>query len=116
MAIQVVTIGVQELLEIINNERAGAYSSGYIKARKELEAVKAEPKFSELLKGVKELKNYLEYKGYWRGSINTLNKVAPQLLEEGDRNRHSLMFRCGCIDHAFKNGFRFQAWRKKIKQ
>jgi hypothetical protein len=113
MAIQVVTIGVQELLEIINNEREQAFSSGYVRARKELEAVKAEPKFNELLKGVKELKRYLEYKGYWTGSVNTLNKVAPQLLSDDDRKGHTLMFRCGCIDHAFKNGFRFLPWKKR---
>ena len=113
MTLQVVTLSVQELLDIINSEREGAYSSGYIKAKKELEAVKNEPKFNEVLKGVKELRRYLEYKGYWIGSVSTLNKVANQLLEEGDRNSYTLLFRCGCIDHAFKNGFRFAPWKKK---
>jgi hypothetical protein len=113
MAIQVITISVDELVGIINAERENAYSSGYIKAKKELEAVKAEPKFTELLKGVKELRQYLEYKGYWKGSVNTLNKIAPQLLEDGDKKGHTLFFRCTCIDHAFKNGFHFLPWKKK---
>lgn len=116
MAIQVITIGVQELVDIINSEREHAYSKGYIQAKKELEAIKTEPKFNELIKGVKELRRYLEYKGYWVGSVSTLNKVANQLLEKDDRKGHTLLFRCGCIDHAFKNGFRFKAWVKKNNQ
>jgi hypothetical protein len=113
MAIQILTIGVQELLEIINSERENAFCSGYVKAKKELDAIKTEPKFGELLKGVKELKSYLEYKAYWKGSINTLNKIAPQLLEGDDKKGHTLLFRCGCIDHAFRNGFHFEPWKKK---
>lgn len=114
---QVVTMSVEELMGLINKEREAAYSNGYLKARKELETVTNEPKFNELLKGAKELKSYLEYKGYWKGSINTLNKVASQLLEEGDKQGHILLFRCGCIDHAFQNGFRFsQVKNKKINK
>ena len=115
MALEIITISVQELVDIINVERENAYSSGYIKAKKELETIKAEPKFNELLRGVKELKRYLEYKGYWSGSLSTLSKVAPQLLEEGDKQGHGLVFRCGCINHAFKNGFRFIPLTKKQK-
>lgn len=92
MGIQIVTIEVSELLKLVNTERIDAYSSGYIKARKELDSIKAEPTFSELLKGVKELKSYLEHKGYWKGSINTLNKVAPQLLDGGEKKGHGLYF------------------------
>lgn len=116
MGIQIITIEVSELLGIINIERENAYSSGYIKAKKELESIKAEPKFSELLKGAKELKAYLEYKGYWKGSINTLNKIAPQLLEDEQKKGHILTFHCTCIDHAFRTGFQFQPWKKKVKR
>ena len=115
MAIQVVTVGLEELKELINVERESAYASGYLKAKKELEIVKAEPKFNEVLRGVKELKHYLEYKGYWSGSVNTLNKVAPQLLDEGDKQGHRLIFRRTCIDHAYANGFRFHPLRKSSK-
>jgi hypothetical protein len=109
MSLQIVTISVQDLLGIINNERESAYSNGYIKAKKELEleASKVVPKFNELLKGVKELRQYLVFKSYWTGSINTLNKVARQLLADGDMIGHCLVFRCTWIDHAFKGGFRF---------
>jgi hypothetical protein len=113
MAIQVVTISVEELLGIINVERESAYSNGYIKAKKEMETVKAEPKFTELLRGVKELRQYLMYKDYWAGSISTLSKTAPQLLAEGDRQGHGLIFRRTYIDHAFETGFRFTLPVKK---
>ncbi len=115
MAIQLVTISVQELLGIIDDERQNAYATGYVKAKKELEleAAKAHALFNELLKGVKELKRYLEYKAYWKGSINTLYKVAYQLVENDDHQGHGLMFRCTCIDYAFNNGFHFIPPKKK---
>lgn len=113
MAIQVVTISVEELLGIINCERENAYLNGYIKAKKELETIKAEPKFSELLRGVKELRQYLIYKGYWVGSVSTLSKTAPQLLTQGDRQGHGLIFRRTYIDHLFETGFRFALPVKK---
>jgi len=113
MPIQVITLETQELQGIISD----AYKEGYIKAQKEWVAEKAkqkeEPKFGEILRGVKELRQYLIYKEYWKGSVSTLSKVAPQLLEEGDKQGHGLIFRKGCIDHAFNNGFRFQSLNKK---
>lgn len=115
MVAYVVTISVQELMDRINKERADAYTSGYVQGRKEAakEAASREPEFTELIKGVKELKRYLEYKGYWKGSVNTLNKVAFQLLAEGDRHGHGLLFRRTYIDHTFANGFRFTPPPKK---
>lgn len=115
MSQEIVVLSKQEFSEIIRAERIEAYAAGYIKAKQEQEAVKAEPKFNEILRGVKELRMYLEYKGYWRGSINTLNKVAPQLLADGDRKGHGLIFRCTYIDHAFQNEFRFAQPEKKPK-
>jgi len=110
---EVVTIGLEKLMSIINTEREDAFANGYIKAKKELELVKTEPKFNEVLRGVKELKRYLEHKGYWFRSVNTLNKVAIQLLPDGEKQGHGLEFRCTCIDHAFANGFRFKKPVKK---
>jgi len=108
MTIQVVTISVQDLQGYI----AEAYKEGYVKAQREWEAEKAAaiatPKFNEILRGVKELRQYLMFKGYWSGSVSTLSKVAPQLLADGDKQGHGLIFRCGCIDHDFANGFRFK--------
>ncbi len=113
MSIQVITIGTQELQGIISD----AYKEGYIKAQREWVAENAarkeEPKFGEILRGVKELRQYLLYKEHWKGSISTLSKVAPQLLEEGDKQGHGLIFRKGCIDHAFINGFHFKPLSKK---
>jgi len=115
MTIQVVTLSVQELQGYVID----AYKEGYVKAQREWEAEKEaktkEPKFNEVLRGVKELRQYLIYKGYWGGSISTLSKVAPQLLTEGDKLGHGLIFRCGCIDHDFANGFRFKPLIKKQK-
>ena len=115
MTIQVVTLSVEELQEYITD----AYKEGYVKAQREWDAEKEakikEPTFNELLRGVKELRQYLIYKGYWVGSISTLSKVAPQLLAEGDKQGHSLIFRRGCIDHDFQNGFRFKPLIKKQK-
>ena len=116
MDIQVVTMPVQELLGIIKSERENAYAAGYVKAKAEIEQVKIEPKFKELLRGVKELREYLIYKGYWSGSISTLSKIAPQLLDEREKQGQRLIFRCGCIDHAFANGFRFKSPSKKPKK
>ena len=115
MTIQVVTLSVQELQGFV----ADAYKEGYIKAQREWEAEKAAekatPKFNEILRGVKELRQYLIYKEYWSGSVSTLSKVAPQLLTEGDKQGHGLIFRRGCIDHDFQNGFRFKPLPKKQK-
>jgi hypothetical protein len=116
MLVQVVTLGIQELQVII----ADSYKEGYLKASREWDAEKAakkeEPKFNELLRGVKELRHYLIYKNYWSGSISTLSKIAPQLVDEEDKEGYRLIFRCGCIDHAFKNGFRFKSPDKKCKK
>jgi len=113
MPIQIITLETQEFQGIITD----AYKEGYIKAQREWVAEKAaqkeEPKFGEILRGVKELRHYLIYKEYWNGSVSTLSKVAPQLLEEEDKQGHGLIFRKGCIDHAFTNGFRFQPLSKK---
>src|SRR5579862_474870 len=103
MTIQVVTLSTQELQSFV----ADAYMEGYLKAQREWVAEKAahkeEPKFGEIIRGVKELRQYLIYKGYWSGSVSTLSKVAPQLLAEGDRQGHGLIFRRTCIDHSFEN-------------
>lgn len=113
MPIQVITLGTQELQGIITD----AYKEGYIKAQREWVAEKAsqkeEPKFGEIIRGVKELRQYLIYKEYWNGSVSTLSKVAPQLVEEDDKQSHGLIFRRTCIDHSFGNGFRFQQPPKK---
>lgn len=115
MTIQVVTIGTQELQSIITD----AYKEGYIKAQQEWAAEKAaqeaEPKFGEIIRGCKELGQYLSYKEYWHGSLSTLSKVAPQLVAEGDKQGHGLIFRRTCIDHDFANGFRFVLPPKKPK-
>ncbi|MGP8214115.1 MAG: hypothetical protein ACLQQ4_00990 [Bacteroidia bacterium] len=55
----------------------------------------------------------MTYKGYFGGSVSTLSKVAPQLLDEGEKQGHGLIFRRLCIDHAFDNGFRFLSPKKK---
>ncbi|HTA27861.1 MAG TPA: hypothetical protein VK809_08730 [Bacteroidia bacterium] len=113
MTIQVVTIGTQDFQSIVTD----AYKEGYLKAQREWVAEKAaqkdEPKFGEILRGCKELLQYLTYKGYWRGSINTLNKYATQLVSEDDKKGFGLIFRRGCIDHDFENGFRFTVPLKK---
>ena len=113
MAIQVVTIDTQDFQSII----ADAYKEGYIKAQRDRAAEKAvqkeEPKFGEIIRGCKELRQYLIYKEYWSGSVSTLSKVAPQLLAEGDKQGHGLIFRRTCIDHSFANGFRFQSLPKR---
>ena len=113
MAIQVVTLTAPELQGIISD----AYREGYLKAQREWEleskSKQEEPKFGELIKGCKELHHYLQYKGYWKGSLSTLSKVAPQLLEKDDRQGHGLLFRRTCVDHAFKNGFRFKSPDRK---
>jgi hypothetical protein len=113
MSIQVVTLGTQELQCIISD----AYKDGYVKAQREWVAEKAkqkeEPKFGEILRGVKELRQYLMFKEYWKGSISTLSKVAPQLIEGDDKQGYGLIFRRTCIDYRFANGFRFQSLSKK---
>jgi len=113
MTIQVITIGTQELQGII----ADAYKEGYVKAQREWVVEKAaqkkEPKFGEILRGCKELRQYLVFKEYWNGSVNTLSKVAPQLVAEGDKVGHGLIFRRTYVDHAFVTGFRFQMPLKK---
>ena len=113
MAIQIVTVGTQELQDIITD----AYKEGYIKAQREWvaekEAHKEEPKFGEIIRGVKELRQYLIYKEYWSGSVSTLSKVAPQLIAEGDKQGHGLIFRRTYVDYSFKSGFRFQQPIKK---
>jgi len=115
MTIQVITIGTQELQSIISD----AYKEGYVKAQREWVAEKAaqkeEPKFGEIIRGCKELRQYLIYKEYWNGSISTLSKVAPQLVADGDKEGHGLIFRRTCIDHSFATGFRFQMLPKKPK-
>jgi hypothetical protein len=115
MTIQVVTLSTQELQGIVTD----AYKEGYIKAQREWVAEKAaqkdEPKFGEIIRGVKELRQYLIYKGFWSGSVSTLSKVAPQLLTEGDKQGHGLIFRRTCIDHDFEKGFRFKPISKKKK-
>jgi hypothetical protein len=115
MTIQVITIGAQELQSIISD----AYKEGYVKAQREWVAEKTaqkeEQKFGEIIRGCKELRQYLIYKAYWSGSISTLNKVAPQLVAEGDKYGHGLIFRRTYIDHEFANGFRFQKVPKKNK-
>jgi len=116
MSIQVITIDTHDFQSIITE----AYKEGYIKAQREWVAEKAakktEPIFKEIIRGCKELRQYLIYKGYWSGSISTLSKVAPQLLTEGDKQGFGLVFRRGCIDHDFENGFRFLPLPKKIKE
>jgi hypothetical protein len=107
MSLQIVTIDSQDFQNIITD----AYREGYLKAQREWAIEKAaqkeEPKFGEIIRGCKELWKYLTYKGYWSGSLNTLSKTAPQLLSEGDKQGFCLIFRRGCIDHAFETGFRF---------
>ena len=115
MSIQVVTLSVLEFQGVITD----AYKEGYIKAQREWVAEKAaqkdEPKFGEIIRGCKELRQYLIFKGYWSGSVSTLSKVAPQLLSDGDRQGFGLIFRRGCIDHAFATGFHFQTPDRKKK-
>jgi len=117
MTIQVVTLSVQDLQGIV----ADAYKEGYVKAQREWEAEKTtkkeEPKFNEILRGVKELNRYLAYKGYWVGSVNTLNKKTTQLRALGENQGRGLIFRKGEIDHAFETGFSFEPIAKKpLKQ
>ena len=112
--LQVLTISSPELQDIISE----AYKEGYLRAQQEFKekAIKEnEPKFGEILRGVKELCRYLHYKDYWKGTVSTLSKVAPQLLEDEEKLGHGLVFRRTCIDHAFEMGFRFQPWNKKDK-
>jgi len=113
MTIQVVTLSVQDLQGIV----ADAYKEGYVKAQREWEVEKAakkeEPKFNEVLRGVKELNQYLAYKGYWVGSVNTLNKKTVQLRALGENQGRGLVFRRGEIDHAFGTGFIFETIVKK---
>jgi hypothetical protein len=112
--LQVITISSPELQDIISQ----AYKEGYLKAQQEYKdkaAKENEPKFGEIIRGVKELCRYLYYKDYWKGTVSTLSKVAPQLLEEGEKQGHGLVFRRTCIDHAFERGFRFQPCNKKDK-
>lgn len=112
MTIQVITIGAEELQGIVTN----AYKEGYLKAQREWFAEKAaqkqEPKFGEIIRGVKELRQYLLYKEYWNGSASTLSKVAPQLVADGDKVGHGLIFRRTYIDHEFENGFHFKPLKK----
>jgi len=107
MALQVITIDTQDFQSIITD----AYREGFLKAQRDWAAEKAtqkeEPKFGEIIRGCKELRQYLIYKAYWSGSVSTLSKVAPQLVAEGDKYGHGLIFRRGCIDHAFATGFHF---------
>lgn len=116
MAIQVVTIDTQDFQSIITD----AYKEGYIKAQRDWAAEKAaqkeEQKFGEIIRGCKELRQYLMHKTYWVGSVSTLSKVAPQLLTDGDKLGHGLIFRRTCIDHAFANGFRFQTVKKTLNK
>jgi len=116
MAIQIITLGIEDIQGVL----ADAYKEGYIKAQREWEIEKAakkeEVKFSEIIRGVKELRQYLIHKSYWVGSVSTLSKVAPQLLLDGDRQGHSLIFRRTCIDHSFQQGFRFIQPPKKKQQ
>lgn len=113
MSIQVVTVGTQDFQSIIIE----AYKEGYLKAQHdwlaEQAARKEEPHFREIIRGCKELRQYLLYKEYWGGSLSTLSKVAPQLLAEGDRQGHGLIFRRAYIDHAFETGFHFIIPEKK---
>jgi hypothetical protein len=113
MTIQVVTLSIQEMSSYVTE----AYKEGYLKAQREWVAEKAaqkiEPIFKEIIRGCKELRQYLIYKGYWSGSVSTLSKCAPQLLSEGDKQSHGLIFRRGCIDHAFETGFRFLVPQKR---
>jgi hypothetical protein len=115
MTIQVVALSVEEMQGFV----ADAYKEGYIKAQREWEkeksAKKDEPKFSETIRGCKELRQYFIYKDYWSGSISTLSKVAPQLLLEDDKQGHGLIFRRTCIDHYFSQGFRFRQPPKNKK-
>ena len=107
MSLQVITIGTQDFQNIVMD----AYKEGYLKAQREWDVEKAskkeEPKFGEIIRGCKELRQYLIYKAYWSGSVSTLSKVAPQLVAEDDKYGHGLIFRRGCIDHAFATGFHF---------
>ncbi|MGP8216091.1 MAG: hypothetical protein ACLQQ4_11040 [Bacteroidia bacterium] len=112
MTIQVVTMSIPEMQVVVTD----AYKEGYLKAQREWEAEKSakkeEPKFGEIIRGCKELLRYLTYKEYWIGSVSTLSKVAPQLVDKDERRGHGLVFRRACIDHAFENGFRFQSPKK----
>ncbi len=114
MIIQVVTLSTEEMQIVI----ADAYKEGYIKAQREWEIEKSakieEPKFAEIIRGVKELRQYLIYKGFWSGSVSTLSKVAPQLLES-DKKGHGLIFHRTCIDYSFSTGFQFKTPIKKEK-
>jgi hypothetical protein len=113
VAIQIITLGIEDMQSIV----ADAYKEGYIKAQREWEIEKAakkdEVKFSEIIRGVKELRQYLIHKSYWVGSVSTLSKVAPQLLLDGDRQGHSLIFRRTSIDYVFSIGFHFVQPPKK---
>lgn len=92
MTIQVVTLSAQELQSIVTD----AYKEGYVKAQREWAtektAIKAEPKFGEILVGVKELRSYLEFKGYFKGSVSFFEKVAPQLLETNAAEKQGKRF------------------------
>ena len=103
-------------MNLIHTEREAAIEATYIKVKKEVDekaaAVKA-PKFGEIFKGVKELNQYLAYKNYWHGEVNTLNKKTAQLLELGEKQGSRLIFRRGVVDHAFETGFRFDTIPKK---
>lgn len=116
MTIQVVTVSTEELKDVI----CDAYKEGYLKAQREWVIEKAsqkqEPRFGEIIRGVKELRQYLIYKDYWNGSISTLSKVAPQLTAEGDRQGHGLIFRRTYIDHSFEKGFCFQKPKRKFQK
>jgi hypothetical protein len=107
MVVQVITLGIPEFQGVVTE----AYKEGYLKAQREFEAEKEikinQPKFGEIIRGCKELHHYLTYKEFWRGSLSTLSKIAPQLLDKDEKIGHGLIFRRGCIDHAFENGFRF---------
>jgi hypothetical protein len=74
---------------------------------------KKEPEFPYVLKGVKKLNKYLNYKDYWHGSDNTLNKKTADLLILGEKQGHGLIFRQGEIDHAFQTGFAFKPVARK---
>jgi hypothetical protein len=116
MAIQVITLETPQLQSIV----ADAYKEGYIKAQREWvaekEAHKKEPKFGEIIRGVKELRQYLLYKEYWSGSISSLSKYAPQLLMDEEKQGHGLVFRRTYIDHTFASGFRFKPLPHKPKK
>ncbi len=106
MTFQVLT--PDELSSLIED----ATARGYVKAYKEIEALKSiekEPKFPRKLKGAGELCQYLEYKGYWRGSIYTLNKKTEDLRFLSESNGQGLIFDRYSIDDRFEKGFKFKA-------